>query len=283
MSTSGKSEKGGLIPAKVLFVGDRRVGTTSLIRRFVDGEYTEHYRPQMTKVARYTHHVYHTRHRCEVTVQFWDVEGADTETAMKCAQKAHAVAVVFDVTNRSSFEAAQRLLDSINPRASSILIGTKTDPMNPRHVSHREGKLLAKIHRVVYIETSAYSNKNVDEAFHYIVDTLPDEYVIDVDPEKKIRSTRANLLRMQERSYSDNVLCRECQCRLHEEDIRPSYRHQTSYPQPPPTYVDEVVTSSNGSHHVVRRKQHYSDSEQLIRKPRAKMGYSHSNHAIGRY
>ena len=217
MSTSSvsSSKSGrGLVPAKILLVGDRRVGTTSILRRFIDFEFYEEYRPQKQKIVRHTQTVYHTRHRREVIVQFWDVEGADTKTAHICAQKAHSVVVVYDVTNRSSFEAAQRLLDDVNPRASSLLIGTKSDLQHIRHVSHREGKLLARIHRVAYIEVSSLKNSNVEEAITYIVDNLPDEYVIETNPEKRILATRMGLKHLQEqqhqRSASDNALCYRC-------------------------------------------------------------------------
>ena len=348
--TSSKSGR-GVVPAKILLVGDRRVGTTSILRRFIDFEFYEGYVPQKQKIVRQTQSVYHTRHRREVVVQFWDVEGADTKTALICAQKAHSVGVVYDVTNRSSFEAAQRLLDEINPRASSLLIGTKCDLQQTRHVSHREGRLLARIHRVAYIEVSSLKNQNIEEAITYIVDNLPDEYVIETSPEKRILATRAGLkhLQQQQKSASDNALCCRCQRQTsddrmysngvnhernasyersgssdypsghersgshdrsvhgraishdrsgsydrsdsHSSSTSSSYSRPTSkrhsshesYNNLRPPYVDEVMVSPSGDHHVIRRRQHYSDSEQNSRKPRVRIGSSHSNYMINRY
>ena len=126
---------------------------------------------------RHTKSLRHPRLGHHVTVQLWDVEGADSRLALQCACTAHAIAVVFDITNRSSFELAQQLLDGVNPRASAVLIGNKVDLRDHRKVSREEGRLLARVHRLEYLETSARLNHNVDEAFHVLLGSIPDEYL----------------------------------------------------------------------------------------------------------
>ncbi len=126
---------------------------------------------------RHTKSVRSNRLAAEAIVQFWDIEGSDARTALLCAQKAHAVAVVYDITNRSSFELAQRLLDGINPRASVILIANKCDQESQRKVSHQEGKLLSRIHKVEFLEVSAKLNYKVDAAFQVVIDSVPEEYL----------------------------------------------------------------------------------------------------------
>ena len=112
-----------------------------------------------------------------VTVQFWDIEGGDTKAALASVLRAHGCAVVYDVTNRSSFEYAQKLLDNVNPRLSSLLIGNKADLKDSRKVSATEGKLLARIHKVDFIETSAKVPYNVDEAIQMFIGSVPHEYM----------------------------------------------------------------------------------------------------------
>ena len=126
---------------------------------------------------------------------------SDIKTALMCAQKSHGVAVVYDITSRSSFEVAQRLLDNINPRASSVLIANKVDNSANRKVSFEEGRLLAKIHRVEFIETSARNNYNVDEAFQFLVSSVPDEYL-------KTKESNAASKRWQ--TSTNAVLCAVC-------------------------------------------------------------------------
>ncbi|ELU02024.1 hypothetical protein CAPTEDRAFT_186447 [Capitella teleta] len=166
------------LPARIVLMGGGRVGTTSLIRRFSMGMYVDTYRPEQAKVMRHTKYVYLQRLRDHVIVQFWDCEGEDIRTSLMCAQKAHAVAVVYDITNRASFEFAQKLLDHINPRATAVLIANKLDQEENRKVSTKEGKILAKIHRVEYIETTAREDRNVQEAFQILVSSVPDDYLL---------------------------------------------------------------------------------------------------------
>lgn len=130
---------------------------------------------------RHTKSIQHPRRGFFTTVQFWDVEGSDSRVALQCAQKAHAVTVIFDITNRTSFEKAQKLLDGVNPRALSLVVGNKVDLDEQRKVSYEEGRLLAKIHRVQYIETSAKLNYNVDEAFHVVIGSIPDVFLHNVN------------------------------------------------------------------------------------------------------
>lgn len=161
-------------------MGEHRVGTSSLLRRFNLGLFNEQHTPEVGKVMRHTKNVYYAAQGCYVTVQFWDIEGGDIRTGCTCALKAHAVAVVYDITNRTSFERAQDYLDGINPRASSLLIGNKMDLQEQRKVSYEEGRLLARIHRVEFIETSAKINYNIDEAFQMFVTCVPKEYLLNL-------------------------------------------------------------------------------------------------------
>ena len=160
------------------------------------------------QVMRHTKNVFHTQHGCYVIVQFWDVEGSDSRTALECAYKAHAIAVIYDVTNRSSFEKAQLLLDGVNPRASALLIGNKIDMKELRKVSYEEGRLLARIHRVEFIETSAKLNYNVDDAFQMLVTCVPDEYLVNLASGSSAASAR------RWRAACSTALCALCRRKL---------------------------------------------------------------------
>ena len=187
-------------------MGDRRVGTTSLLRRYNLGLYNDNYKPEMVSIIKHTKNVFHPKHGCYVTVEFWDIEGADINSAFESAHKAHAVAVFYDISNRSSFELAQKYLDETNPRVSALLVGNKLDLKSSRKVSYEEGRLLARIHRVEFIETSAKLNYNVDEAFQILVSCVPDEYLIHVgsNPDLAVTSGRRKL------ACTSSVVCALC-------------------------------------------------------------------------
>ena len=205
------------------------------------------------QVMRHTKSLKHPHYGHYVTVQFWDVEGSDSRVALQCAYKAHAIAVVFDITNRSSFEKAQKLLDSVNPRASSILIGNKVDLHDYRKVSYEEGRLLARIHRLEYIETSARLNYNVDEAFQLLINSVPEEYLHNVS------SSAARRWRL-----AANTMCAICRRRVDRHvagggGSRP--RHDSS----PSDFVDEreEVYDNHNHHQGANNLKRHSSYESL--------------------
>ena len=163
------------------------VGCSSIIRRYTVGLFYKEYRPEPGSI-RHTKDIVHPHYGCYMTIQFFDVMGGDTRAGLKLSLLAHAVVVVYDITKRTSFEEAQRYLENINPRASVLLIGNKSDCKNDRKVSYKEGKLLARIHRVEFIEVSAKYNVNIDESLNLLIMCIPDEYLFSPRKLKKLHS-----------------------------------------------------------------------------------------------
>lgn len=78
--------------------------------------------------------------------------------------------LVFDLTNRASFESIrkwhQEVLDTVKPHhIVFVLIGHKSDLVAERKVEQKEAEKLASSLEATYIETSAKTNSNVEEAF----------------------------------------------------------------------------------------------------------------------
>ena len=77
---------------------------------------------------------------------------------------------MYDITKRSSFEHLEDWLEEskihIEPhKAVFMVIGHKFDMEGDRKVSTREGKQFADFHGLKFMETSAKTGKNVEEAF----------------------------------------------------------------------------------------------------------------------
>ena len=77
--------------------------------------------------------------------------------------------VVFDVSNRKSFEKVAYWMTQVDNNADSgiqrILIANKSDLTYEREVSKKEGETLAQKYGIKYIETSAKTDKNIGSAF----------------------------------------------------------------------------------------------------------------------
>lgn len=82
---------------------------------------------------------------------------------------AHGLILVYDVTNRQSFENTSKWLDDVERHAAGnivrLLVGNKCDLEPRRDIKYDEGKALAERLGIQFIETSAKDNTNVDKAF----------------------------------------------------------------------------------------------------------------------
>jgi small GTP-binding protein len=223
-------------------MGDGRVGTSSLIKKFTRGQFETDYKPEVAKVMRHTKTVFSPQLNTNVTVQFWDIEGSDVKTALLCAQKAHAVGVVYDITNRSSFELAQRLLDGVNPRASVILIANKIDLKEQRKVSYQEGRLLAKIHRVEYLEASAKLNHKVDESFSIIINSVPEVYL------RSGSRDSAGMMATRRWQITGTIVCASCKATIKDKEN-------------PKTRSKEKLSDTEQSRRLSTRRRVRSDPE----------------------
>jgi len=81
--------------------------------------------------------------------------------------------LLFDLTNRASFESVRRwhreVTDTVQPsRIVFLLVGHKSDLAGQRRVGRREAEKLAASLGVQYVETSAKDASNVVQAFQML-------------------------------------------------------------------------------------------------------------------
>lgn len=79
------------------------------------------------------------------------------------------IMLVYDVTNEKSFENIKNWIRNIEENASAdvekMLLGNKCELTNKRQVSKERGESLAIEYGIKFMETSAKSSINVEEAF----------------------------------------------------------------------------------------------------------------------
>lgn len=82
---------------------------------------------------------------------------------------AHGIIVVYDITDRNSFNDVQKWMSEIDKFAGGnvvkLLIGNKCDVTDGRQISYEEGEALAKKLGTNFIETSAKAATNVEKSF----------------------------------------------------------------------------------------------------------------------
>ena len=115
--------------------------------------------------------------------QIWDTAGQEKYRAICQNQYKDALGamIVFDLTRKNTFDSCVSWIEEFKLNAPEMaqimLVGNKKDivEMSPelREVSEKDGKKFCELQQLLYKETSAVSNKNVDDAF---VDLLQEIY-----------------------------------------------------------------------------------------------------------
>ncbi|XP_036301080.1 ras-related protein Rab-42 [Pipistrellus kuhlii] len=168
---------------RVAALGDAAVGKTALLRRFVAGA-AGSLEPGPERAAPTAGlECYGRALRLpagpRVKLQLWDTAGQER---FRCITRSFyrnlvGVLLVFDVTNRKSFEHIpdwhQEVLATQGPhRAIFLLLGHKSDLESARCVSAQEAEALAASLGMAFMETSAVNNCNVDLAFQTLATAI---------------------------------------------------------------------------------------------------------------
>ena len=166
------------LTCKVLILGESKVGKSSILSRFTDKHFTENLPPTLGIDYKITKVIVD---KTEVKLQIWDTAGQErfrsiTESFYKGCQ---AVLLVFDLTDRDSFEKTKSWLMSIYEKAGKevviVLVGNKYDLKNQKGVEvvpEFEIAGLADAHHITYFNASAKQDYNIAEIFAYIAKSI---------------------------------------------------------------------------------------------------------------
>uniref|UniRef100_A0A8C7W1L7 small monomeric GTPase n=1 Tax=Oncorhynchus mykiss TaxID=8022 RepID=A0A8C7W1L7_ONCMY len=116
--------------------------------------------------------------RLKVKLQIWDTAGQERFRSVTHAyyRDANALLLLYDVTNRTSFDNIKAWLTEIHDYAQQdvvlMLLGNKADATQQRVVKREDGERLAKEFGVPYMETSAKSGLNVELSFTAVAKEL---------------------------------------------------------------------------------------------------------------
>jgi len=106
-----------------------------------------------------------------IKIQIWDTAGQEAFQAITRTYYKGAVGalLVYDITRRDTFTHAAKWLEDVRQNSSKstviILIGNKKDMEDRRQVSYEEGENFARENDLMFLETSAKTAHNVEDAF----------------------------------------------------------------------------------------------------------------------
>ncbi len=159
---------------KIILAGDGAVGKTSLINRFVTGSFTGDYKATIGVAISSKSFIVEDQ---EANLQIWDIAGQTLfrQFRKKFYTNAHGAFLVFDLTVPKSLDnlALSWIEDiqQITGEIPSVLIGNKMDLNELRSISSEEISGFLEEHPSIaaYLDTSAVTGENVENAFHELV------------------------------------------------------------------------------------------------------------------
>ena len=157
---------------KVVLIGDMKVGKTNIVSRYIKNEFNK---DSMSTIGVEFGSKELVIEGHNVKVQIWDTAGQEKYKSITNAyyKGAKGAFVVYDITNKNSFDNADNWLNNLRASAdkkcSIILIGNKSDLEDKREVSIEQGEEKAKNSEIAFMETSALSGDNIDKAFEMMI------------------------------------------------------------------------------------------------------------------
>eukprot|EP00042_Codosiga_hollandica_P044684 m.445335 g.445335 ORF g.445335 m.445335 type:complete len:243 (+) comp56849_c0_seq1:239-967(+) len=176
--------QGRVCQFKLVLLGESAVGKSSLVLRFVKGQFHE-YQESTIGAAFLTQ----TVNLDDTTVKFeiWDTAGQERyhSLAPMYYRGAQAAIVVYDITNADTFARAKNWVKELQRQASQTIVialagnkadlGARGDPKSKRAVETEEAQSYADENNLLFMETSAKTAINVNEIFVSIAKKLPKE------------------------------------------------------------------------------------------------------------
>ncbi|KAG5331982.1 RAB26 protein, partial [Acromyrmex charruanus] len=188
---------------KVMLLGDSGVGKTCLLTRFRDGRFLSG--NYITTVGIDFRNKVVTVDDTPIKLQIWDTAGQERFRSVTHAyyRDAHALLLLYDVTNKTSYDNIRAWLSEIREHANEdvviMLLGNKSDCGTERAVKREDGERLAQEYKVPFMETSAKTGLNVELAFLAVARELkarksdnPDETKFNVQDYVRQQSQRSS-------------------------------------------------------------------------------------------
>lgn len=153
---------------KLLLIGDSGVGKTCLLFRFSEDAFNTTF--ISTIGIDFKIRTIEVDGK-KIKLQIWDTAGQERFRTITTAyyRGAMGIMLVYDVTNEKSFNNIRNWIRNIEEHASSdverMILGNKCDMEETRQVSKERGEKLAIDYGIKFLETSAKSGINVEEAF----------------------------------------------------------------------------------------------------------------------
>jgi len=169
---------------KILLIGNSGVGKSSLLFRFSEDKWEKEFIPTIgVDFVSNIILIFYKKNKKLKTIevdgkkaklQIWDTAGQERFKNIQASyyKGANGILVVYDITNKESFENLSSWLIEIekngNKNVYKFLIGNKNDLEDQRVITKEQGDEFASINGMDFFETSAKTAYQVQEAFEQL-------------------------------------------------------------------------------------------------------------------
>ncbi|KAG2184199.1 hypothetical protein INT44_009214 [Umbelopsis vinacea] len=163
---------------KLLLIGNSSVGKSSLLLRFTDDTFLPQDEVSATIGVDFKVSMMEVDgKRYKLTI--WDTAGQERFRTLTSSyyRGAQGVILVYDVSNRDTFDALQNWYTELQTYSSSkdvvkMIVGNKVDKESSRVVTYKEGAAMAQKLQTLFVECSAKTKVGVQEAFEELVQKI---------------------------------------------------------------------------------------------------------------
>ena len=159
------------ITIKILLIGNAFVGKTLIVQKFIDNTFSK---STVSTIGVDLQSKVIDINGKKVKYLIWDTAGEERMKTMTYSyyRGCHVILIVYDVTDRKSFENVTTWAECVDKFAKSnvlrILVGNKTDLEDKRIISTEDWKRLAEQNGLKYYEISALKITGLHEMFEDI-------------------------------------------------------------------------------------------------------------------
>ena len=153
---------------KYIIIGDAAVGKSCLMLNFIDKRFRADH--DLTIGVEFGSKMLDIQGK-KVKLRIWDTAGSESFKSITRSyyRSAAGALLVYDITRRDSFHHLSEWLNEArfngNPSMAITLVGNKIDLDSQRVISFEEGQRYAKDNGLEFLEASALTGHNVNQAF----------------------------------------------------------------------------------------------------------------------
>ena len=176
---------------RIIILGNSAVGKTSFIIKYTENKFTpEHISTLGVDIKKKEVKLKNGK---DFLLKIFDTAGEERfkSVSNNFIKKADGIIIMYDITDRASFEAINNWIgtirDNTSENVSKILVGNKCDLLdNIREVNKEEGQNKANEYKIPFFETSCKDGINVNEVFEKIVEDIESNKKYQIAPINKI-------------------------------------------------------------------------------------------------